>query len=76
MNGPEWYEKFAIELEQAKAHVRFCIELMREQFAAGRHFLFEHPAWASSWDMPWLQCLAETLGVLGQRAGQCMCGFW
>ena len=42
MNGPEGHEKFAIELEQAKAHVRFCVELMREQLAAGRHFLFEH----------------------------------
>ena len=74
INGPEWHEKFAAELEMAKAHVRFCVELMREQLAAGRHFLFEHPAWASSWDMPELESLAETPGVLWQRADQCRYG--
>ena len=74
MNGPEWHEKFADSLEQAKRHVRFCVELMREQLAAGRHFLFEHPAWASSWDMPELQSLADTPGVLWQKADQCMYG--
>ena len=74
INGPEWHEKFEIELKQAKEHVRFCVGLMREQLAAGRHFLFEHPAWASSWSLPELQSLAETPGVLGQRADQCMYG--
>ena len=52
INGPEWHEKFEVELEQAKEHVRFCVGLMREQLAAGRHFLFEYQAWASSWDLP------------------------
>ena len=74
INGPEWHNKFEIELEQAKAHARFCVELMREQLASGRHFLFEHPAWASSWDMLELQSLADTPGVLWQRADQCMYG--
>ena len=74
IDGLEWHEKFSIELEQAKAHVRFCVEVMREQLAAGRHFLFEHPAWASSWDMPKLQSLDDTPGVLWQRADQCMYG--
>ena len=55
MNDPEWHEQFAVELEHAKAHVRFCVELMREQLASGRHFLFEYLAFASSWDMPELQ---------------------
>ena len=74
INGPEWLANFEIELEKAKRHVRFCIELMREQLAAGRHFLFEHPAGASSWDMPELQSLVETPGVFWQRADQCMYG--
>ena len=74
INGPEWHEKFEVELEEAKEHVRFCVGLMREQLAAGRHFLFEHPAWASSWDLPELQSLAETPGVLCQRADQFMYG--
>ena len=64
INGPVWHENLAIELEQAKAHVRFCVEFMREQLAAGRHFLFKHPAWPSSWDMPDLQSLADTPGLL------------
>lgn len=72
INGPESPEKIEIELEQAKEHVRFCVGRMREQLAAGRHFLFEHPAWASSWSLPELHSLAETPGVLWQRADQCM----
>ena len=76
INGPEWHEKFAVELEQAKAHVRFCVELMREQLAAGRHFLFEHPAWASSWDMPELQSLADKPGVLCGNARTSECTAW
>ena len=46
-NGPEWHEEFEVELEQVKDNVRFCVGLMREQLAAGRHFLFDHPARAS-----------------------------
>ena len=47
---------------------------MYEQLAASRLFLFEHPAWASSWDVPELQSLVDTTGILWQRADQCMCG--
>ena len=54
--------------------MRFCVELLREQLAASRHFLPEHLAWASSWDMPELQSVADTRGVLWQRADQCMYG--
>ena len=75
INCPEWHEKFAIELEPAKAHVRFCVELSREHLGAGRHFLFEHPAWSSRLDMLELQSLAETPGVLWQLADQCMYGW-
>lgn len=74
INGPEWHEKFAEELKEAEAHVRFCCELMREQLAAGRHFLFEHPAWAASWKMPELDELSRVPEVLWQRADQCMYG--
>ena len=73
-HGPEWEAKFAIELEKAKEHVRFCVSIMREQMAGGRHFLFEHPNSASSWSMPELQDLAATPGVFWQRADMCMYG--
>ena len=72
INGPEWPDQFEVELEQAKEHVRFCVGLMREQLAAGRHFLFEHPAWASSGDLPELQSLSETPGHYGsERTNAC-----
>ena len=74
MNVPEWHEKCETDLEQAKARVRFCVDLMPQQLAAAKHFLFEHPAWASSWDMPELQSLVDTPGVLWKRADQCMYG--
>ena len=72
--GDAWRKEFEAELEKAKEHVRFCTSLMREQMAAGRHFLFEHPAWATSWDMPELQALAFSPGVHWTRADQCMYG--
>ena len=40
------------ELEEAKAHMRFCISLYELQVREGRYFLHEHPAGATSWKMP------------------------
>ena len=39
----------AVELRRAKEHFEFCVELYREQAKAGRYFVQEHPAYASSW---------------------------
>ena len=36
------------ELKRARQHLEFCVELYREQAKAGRYFLHEHPAYASS----------------------------
>ena len=44
---------------EAVGHIRPCIEMCRAQLRAGRHFLFEHPADARSWDMPELDELAH-----------------
>ena len=43
---------FTKRLENAKRHIRFCIELYMMQVNGGRFFLHEHPDSASSWQMP------------------------
>ena len=40
------------ELEEAKQHMRFCIELYVMQLDGGRCFIHEHPAGATSWNLP------------------------
>ena len=37
------------EYVRAMVHIRFCMELYALQHAAGRYFLHEHPAQATSW---------------------------
>ena len=39
----------AAERKRATQHLEFCVELYREQAKAGRYFVHEHPAYASSW---------------------------
>ena len=41
----------AAELEEAKEHMRFCIELYMIQLDGGRCFVHEHPAGATSWNL-------------------------
>ena len=36
---------------EAEVHMHFVISLYYEQIEAGRFFLHEHPAWATSWSM-------------------------
>ena len=40
------------QLEQAKDHVRFCLQLYQMQLDGKRYFVHEHPATATSWRMP------------------------
>lgn len=54
--------------------MKFCVQLMREHMAAGRLFLLEHPARATSWELPELQDLAFSPGVYWTQADQCMFG--
>ena len=39
------------EMDEARGHMQFCIELYRMQLSAGRYFIHEHPEGASSWHM-------------------------
>ena len=40
------------ELEDAKGHIRLCMELYRMQLKARRHFVHEHPETSRAWQMP------------------------
>ena len=40
------------ELDDAKGHIRFCMELYRTQLRARRHFVHEHPETSKAWKMP------------------------
>jgi len=48
--------------EKAVAMVEFSVEMCIRQAKAGRFFVFEHPAYASSWKLPCLQRLQEVTG--------------
>ena len=52
----------------------FAAQVYREQLAAGRHFLHEHPASASSWDDPCIERLLTKPGVGSTVGDQCRFG--
>ena len=67
---PGWEDKFA----EAKRHIEFVVELYEIQWRAGRLFLHEHPATATSWDLECIRQLESKFGVVLTRADQCMYG--
>eukprot|EP00972_Heterocapsa_arctica_P038713 5705602-Heterocapsa_arctica.AAC.1 len=42
----------AIMMSPARTHLHFCLKLYNIQLRAGRYFLHEHPATATSWKDP------------------------
>ena len=62
------------KLEQALEHVRFSVELCKMQRTAGRLFVFEHPAGASSWESKLLKELHAQEGVMKVNFDFCMAG--
>ena len=54
--------------------MKFVIELYKQQIEAGRWFLHEHPAGATSWGMGEVRRLMEMEGVQVTVADQCMYG--
>ena len=52
-------------------HIRFTIELYRIQDAAGRYFVHEHPAQASSWGESVVANIAAMNGVQIVVGDQC-----
>ena len=67
---PEWEERFV----EAKAHLKFMMEVYEEQWKHGRLFLHEHPAGATSWDLEEVKKLEEKTGAYLVKADQCMYG--
>ena len=68
---PEQVERL---LEKARVHLRFCMEIYKEQHEAGRYFLHEHPAQAASWDEPMVQEMMNMAGVVRTTMDQCRYG--
>ena len=59
---------------KARTHLLFSIQLAEMQMADGRYFLFEHPAFASSWQEVNMQKLMADSRVDRVRADQCQYG--
>ena len=55
INGPIPEDRW----REAVAFVELCVEMCKVQMKAGRMFVFEHPAYASSWQIPGLKELRE-----------------
>ena len=67
---PEWQSKY----EQGILLLQFSVDVYWDQVARGKFFLHEHPAAASSWDLPMIKELAEHLGVLIVTGDMCRWG--
>ena len=62
------------KIKEALIHLRFTVELCLMQHEAGRLFLFEHPASASSWSSEVIQYLTDVRGVHHVKFDFCMLG--
>ena len=51
-------------------HLMFCVTLARRQMVGDRHFMYEHPKSAVSWDNPNVDKLASTPGVMRTELDQ------
>ena len=56
------------KIAEALVHIKFSVELCISQHLAGRLFIFEHPAGASSW-------VSEALSILGKLEGVLQANF-
>eukprot|EP00973_Karenia_brevis_P001770 241268-Karenia_brevis.AAC.1 len=60
--------------EEAVRHIEFCACVYKLQIKHGRYFLHEHPHGATSWQLPAIQELLKTSGVIKTRAHMCKFG--
>lgn len=70
----KWTESKEQRWVEAVQHIKFVVQLYREQIRGGRFFIHEHPAGASSWGLRLVQELAREEGVTIAEADQCMYG--
>ena len=61
-------------LKPALEHLQFALSLCREQHAAGRFFLLEHPSTATSWQTQMVQDVLKLDGVRRIVFDFCMLG--
>ena len=61
-------------MEYGRRHLEFCTQLYNIQWEAGRYFLHEHPAGASSWSEKCIQKLLNKHGVMRVNGDQCRYG--
>ena len=61
-------------MQHGRKHFEFCAKLYKIQRDAGRHFLHEHPAIASSWEEKCIKRLLDQDGVLHVIGDQCQYG--
>ena len=56
-------KKVSEAIMEAMTHLKFCLELCLRQHRAGRLFIFEHPAFATSWSYEFIVEFAKLDGV-------------
>ena len=78
MNNINYAKMDAKEVEEklraAMVHIKFALELCLKQYMAGRLFLFEHPAGASSWSTGMMKDMLGLAGVHTAKFDFCELG--
>ena len=67
-------KRYAQWMAKGRRHLKFVMELCRDQMASGNYFLFEHPAFASSWMEPELVSLVKHQNVMTVIGNMCRFG--
>ena len=66
--------KYNAMMENGRTHLEFVTKLYEEQAKAGRYYLHEHPAYATSWKEPCIQNLSDNFGGIITVAHMCNFG--
>ena len=74
MRTPTGKAKVEEARRKGDVHLVFCTTLAHKQMEGGRHFVYEHPKSAASWDNPSIRRLASTPGALRTELDQCEFG--
>ena len=69
-----WTQAKQEEFERARRHLKFVMHIYKMQIEAGRVFLHEHPAGASSWKLEEVQEVMNMQGVRIAKCDQCRFG--
>ena len=67
-------EEVQRRMEYGRTHLQFCAKLYAIQWKAGRYFLHEHPAEATSWQEECIARILKKQGVIKVTGDQCMYG--